>query len=206
MSGRKARTVEGEGPDAGENGVGEGGSAPVAPDAAALAAQVASLRSQVRESFAKIIMAMMMLPRYRAQSIGDIQHLVLEPLLRDRIAIAHRAEAQSAAGEDMVGLAIWASVSTDADARIREQIRANVFPIRMKAEDWTSGDTLWLLDVIAPNPEATARVIANLKQVIPHGGVRLHPLITRLVDEETLRRMGATRQIDTAVPEGTMIN
>ena len=50
--------------------------------------RIASLRSHVRESFGKVVMAMMMLPRYRQQTLADLQHLVLEPLIRDRIAIA----------------------------------------------------------------------------------------------------------------------
>ena len=53
-----------------------------------VAKKIAALRAHVRESFGKIVMAMMMLPRYRSQTLGDLQHLVLEPLIRDRIAIA----------------------------------------------------------------------------------------------------------------------
>jgi len=34
-------------------------------------------------------------------------------------------------------------------------------------------------------------VIANFKQVVKDGDLRLHPLITRLVDKETLEKMGA---------------
>jgi hypothetical protein len=47
------------------------------------------VRSHVRESFGKVVMAMMALPRYRHQTIDDLQHLVLEPLVHDRIAIAY---------------------------------------------------------------------------------------------------------------------
>ena len=114
------------------------------------ARKVAALRSQVRESFGKIVMAMMMLPRYRHQTLGDLQHLVLEPLIRDRIAIAYPGDTERSALSDVVGLAIWASVSEEVDADIRQQIKAGVFPIRLKAEAWNSGSINWLLDVIAP--------------------------------------------------------
>ena len=159
----------------------------------AVLAQIAELRSQVRESFGKAVMAMMMLPRYRSQTLADLQHLVLEPLIRDRIAIARPADPASTPGSDIAGLAIWASVSEDADARIREQIKAGTFPVRLKPEDWNSGEINWLLDVIAPNQRATATVIANFRQVAKQGSLRLHPIITRLVDEETLTRMGAEK-------------
>ena len=103
------------------------------------------------------------------------------------------ADPASSPGSDITGLAIWASVSEEADARIREQIKAGTFPVRLKSEDWNSGEINWLLDVIAPNQRATATVIANFRQVAKQGSLRLHPLITRLVDEETLTRMGAEK-------------
>ena len=158
-----------------------------------VAKKIAAVRSQVRESFGQVVMAMMMLPRYRNQTIGDLQHLVLEPLIRDRVAIAYPGGSHENALADVAGMAIWASVSEEVDARIREQIREGIFPLRLKSEDWASGEINWLIDVIAPDPAATARVIANFKQVVKEGSLRLHPHITRLVDAETLKKMGAER-------------
>ena len=180
------------------NGAGPGSTEEAAAGAAPqldpeVVKKVTALRSYVRESFGKVVMAMMMMPRYRHQTLGDLQHLVLEPLIRDRIAIAYPGDKESAAGADLVGLAIWASVSEEVDASIRDQIRAGTFPIRLKSDDWTSGSINWLIDVIAPDQKTTARVIANFKQVVKEGSLRLHPLITRLVDEETLRKMGAEK-------------
>lgn len=179
----------------GNPGTSEGAAAGEAPSSQAgpeVMKQLATIRTHVRRSFGQAVLAMMMLPRYRHSSVEDLQHLVLEPLLRDRIAIASPADAENA-GSDMIGLAIWASVSEEVDARIRDQIRAGVFPVRLKSEDWNSGTVNWLLDVIAPDPEATARVIANFNQVVKEGGLRLHPQVSRLVDEDTLRKMGAER-------------
>ncbi len=154
--------------------------------------KVAQLRLQVRESFGKVVMAMMMLPRYRHQTIADLQHLVLEPLIRDRVAVAHSAQSDPELS-DIAGLAIWASVSEEVDANIREQVRAGVFPVRLKADDWTSGSINWLFDVIAPDARSTASVIANFRQVVKEGSLRLHPIVTRLVDAETLKKMGAEK-------------
>ena len=159
----------------------------------AIISKIAALRAHVRESFGKAVMAMMMLPRYRNQTLGDLQHLVLEPLIRDRIAIAYPGNAEKSELADISGMAIWASVSEEVDARIREQISAGSFPLRLKPEDWTSGDINWLLDVIAPDQRTTASVIANFKQVVKEGGLRLHPVITKLVDAETLKKMGAEK-------------
>lgn len=157
-----------------------------------VAAKIASLRSHVRESFGKVVMAMMMLPRYRQQTLADLQHLVLEPLIRDRIAIAQK-QGDNAAAQDIAGVAIWASVSDETDERIRDQIKGGNWPLRLRAEDWNSGSNNWLIDVIAPDQRATASVVANFRQVVKEGALKLHPLITKLVDEETLKKMGAHR-------------
>ena len=85
------------------------------------------------------------------------------------------------------------SVSDEADQRITEQVKAGVLPIRLKPEDWNSGPNNWLLDVIAPDAKATARVIANFRQVVKEGSLKLHPIIARLVDAETLKKMGTER-------------
>jgi cytolysin-activating lysine-acyltransferase len=152
-----------------------------------------AVRAQVRESFGSIVMALMALPRYRDQTLGDLRHLVLEPLLRDRLVTAHDGEGERVAGGEVAGVALWASVSEEVDASIRRQIREGVFPIRLKADDWNSGPINWLLDVVAADKVATARVIANFRQVVKEGGLRLHPLIARLVDEETLKKMGVEK-------------
>jgi len=189
----------------GANGISNGGSngaASATPEAPApgnpqldpeIVKKVAAVRAQVRESFGKIVLALMMMPRYRRQTLDDLQHLVLEPLLRDRIAIAYPADAHENQLTDITGLAIWASVSEEVDGQIREQVKAGVFPIRLKADDWNSGGINWLLDVVAPDRATTARVIANFKQVVKQGSLRLHPIITRLVDEEILQKMGAEK-------------
>nr|WP_321508784.1 toxin-activating lysine-acyltransferase [uncultured Celeribacter sp.] len=153
--------------------------------------KVAMLRSQVRESFGKVVMAMMALPRYRHQSLMDLQHLALDPLIRDRVAIAYPADKERSAVSDISGLAIWASVSEEVDAKIRDQIKSGTWPLRLKSEDWTSGEINWLIDVIAPDHKTTASVLGNFKQVVKDGDLRLHPIIARLVDKELLEKMGA---------------
>ncbi len=113
--------------------------------------------------------------------------LLVEPMTRDRIAIA-RAGGEGKV-EETAGIAIWASVSDEVDAKIREQIQARVFPIRLKSEDWASGDTTWLLDVIAPSQKVATAVLANFKQVVKDKPVRIHPLVSQLVDPAVLEKM-----------------
>jgi hypothetical protein len=67
--------------------------------------------------------------------------------------------------------------------------RARVFPIRLKAEDWNSGETTWLLDVIAPSQKVATAVPANFKQVVKDKPIRIHPLVSQLVDPAVLEKM-----------------
>ncbi len=162
-----------------------------------VAEKIAALRSQVRESFGKVVMAMMGQPRYKHHTLADLQHLVLEPLTLDKIAIAYsKTPPEQSAGPDMAGMAIWASVSEEVDMKIREQIRGGTFPIRLRANEWTSGNINWLLDVIALDKKTTGQVIANFRQVVKEGDLRMHPIIASLVDEETLERMKKAQTSD----------
>jgi hemolysin-activating ACP:hemolysin acyltransferase len=88
--------------------------------------RLAGIRTHVREGFGKIAMTMMALPRYRHQSSVDLQHLVLDPLLRNRIAMAYPTES-AGPNADITALAIWASVSEEVDAKICEQIKSGFF-------------------------------------------------------------------------------
>lgn len=179
----------------------EGQPAAAGPDPEVLR-RLAAVRAQLRESFGSIVMSMMTLPRYRHQSLADLQHLVLEPLIKDRIAMAWPQSRGTDPLADVAGVAIWASVSDEADRRITEQVKAGDFPIRLKPEDWNSGSNNWLLDVIAPDAKAAARVIANFSQVVKEGNLKLHPMIARSIDAETLKKMGAVQmERDAKSPE-----
>jgi hemolysin-activating ACP:hemolysin acyltransferase len=155
--------------------------------------QAANARAHVRDSFSKIVMAMMLLPRYRNQTVADLQHLVLDPLMCGRIATAYPDNKKQNELSNVTGLAIWASVSEEADARIRSQIKVGTFPVRLKYEDWNSGKINWLLDVIAPNAKMTSTVISNFGKVVKGGSLRLHPLIAKLVDEDMLKKLDTKR-------------
>jgi hemolysin-activating ACP:hemolysin acyltransferase len=153
--------------------------------------KIAALRTHVHESFGKIALAMVALPRYRHLAIGDLAHLVMEPLIRDRIAIASSAKTDDNLENALAGIAIWASVTEEVDVKIREQIKAGAFPVRLRADEWTGGSINWLLDVIAPNERMATAVIANFKQVIKEGDLRVHPIVGKIVGKETLEKLGA---------------
>ncbi|TIX51145.1 toxin-activating lysine-acyltransferase [Alteraurantiacibacter aquimixticola] len=166
-------------------------------------AKLAALRERVQLSVGQAVLAMGNLPRYRSQTLGDLQHLVIEPLLRDRLAVAHARSPSGEAGEGeagdaapagqeaTAGIAIWASVSDEVAAKIRDQIKGGVFPTRLSADDWTSGENIWLLDLIAPNRQLATAVLANFKQIAGDKPVSIHPIVARSVDPQVLEKMRA---------------
>jgi hemolysin-activating ACP:hemolysin acyltransferase len=160
----------------------------------ALAKKLTESRQRLHVTMAQVVLAMVSASRYKHCTIAELQHLVIEPLLRDRVAIATAAPKDAAAPSlsdgQVVGVAIWAKVSAEVDAKIREQIKAGVFPIRLKPEDWASGDLVWLLDVIAPTKKQATAVLSNFHQIVKDGNLLVHPIVRRLVDQELLK--GAT--------------
>ena len=176
-----------------------------------LAQQINRARDMVLARFAQVTMSFMGVPRYAHQSIKDLQQLAMVPLMRERIAIATVAPANddndkpAGAGSltnPLIGIALWANVSEEVDAKIREQAAAEIFPVKLTAEEWTSGDIVWLLDVIAPSPKLSAQVLASFKQVLAEKlpdrkskDVKLHPIIKKMIGDEVLVKMGA-REVD----------
>jgi len=159
-------------------------------------AKLDALRGRIQSSVGQAVLAMINLPRYRNQTLGDLEHLVLEPLLRDRLAIATARPKDEASGtnESLAGIAIWASVNDAGDAKIREQVKSGVFPVRLSNEDWASGEKLWLLDVIAPNRKLASAVLANFSQVANDRPVSIHPIVGRSVEPELLEKMKVNKE------------
>ena len=81
----------------------------------------------------------------------------------------------------------------EVDRRIRDQIKAGTYPIRLKSDDWRSGDNHWVLDIIAPDEAATTKVLANFGQLAKGGSLKLHPAVARRLSSEVLEKMGAVR-------------
>ena len=91
--------------------------------------------------------------------------------------------------ETIAGIAIWATVSDAVDAKISEQIKAGAFPVRLGADDWVSGNNVWLLDVVAADRQQSTSVLANFRQLAGERPVRIHPVVARLIDPDVLEKL-----------------
>jgi hemolysin-activating ACP:hemolysin acyltransferase len=136
----------------------------------------------------QVTRALMATPRYQKLPIADLEWVVLEPLLRGRIAIVSAKQGKTGQPRGVVGIAIWARTSDAVNKKIEQQIRAKAFPIRLDAAEWDSGETLWLLDVFAADKALATRVLVRFKQLVKGTPLRAHPSIAQLVDPETIAR------------------
>jgi cytolysin-activating lysine-acyltransferase len=177
--------------------------APAAPQLTPeLMAQIGEMRSKIQISIGQTFLAMMDLPRYRHISLADFSHLVVNPLLRNRVAIAHKSVTENGTTkvdeETIAGIAIYATVSPAVDAKIAEQTKAGVFPIRLAPEDWTSGDLPWLLDVIAADRTQATSVLANFRQLVGEKPIKIHSMVARLIDPAVLEKLKLSSAADSA--------
>src|SRR5687768_9564439 len=84
-------------------------------------------------------------PLHRALAIGDLEWLIMPPLIHRQFYIFRD-------GDKPIGLALWAKCNKEAEAKLD---RGMVEPAnRLSLEEWTSGDTIWLVDLIAPFADA----------------------------------------------------
>jgi hemolysin-activating ACP:hemolysin acyltransferase len=100
----------------------------------------------IRQSlaFAQIVSVLMRSPHYKHYTLSDLEWLVLPPLLTGQFSVAE-ASAKEGGPRFPVAVALWASVSAEVDKRLSENLST---PIRLRPDEWKSGDTLWLVDAI----------------------------------------------------------
>ena len=87
-------------------------------------------------------------PLHKALSIGDLEWLVMPALIHRQFYIFRD-------GEQPVGLALWAKCSADAAAKLE---RGMIEPEnRLTLDEWTNGEQVWLVDLVAPFADAQNR-------------------------------------------------
>jgi len=112
----------------------------------------------------EILSVMMRAPQFRAVPLGDIQALVLPPLMSGQYLVAE-ARSKTRGFISPVAVALWAKVSKEVDKRLSESLDK---PIKLAPDDWKSGDIAWLI-VLAGNPQAIAPVLQKFQETTLKG-------------------------------------
>ena len=99
----------------------------------------AALRNAL--AFTQAIGVLMRSPHHRKYTLGDLEWLVIPPLITGQFRIGETKPNNQGATLP-VALVLWASVSPEVDKRLME---GNSAAFQLKPEEWKSGDILWLV-------------------------------------------------------------
>jgi cytolysin-activating lysine-acyltransferase len=100
-------------------------------------AQAAPAPKTVAQVLGEITWLMTQSPRHKATPLGDLEWLVMPPILLRQFRIFYK-------GEQPVGVALWALV----DKLVAKRIDAG--DRRLAAVEWKSGTTMRIVELVAP--------------------------------------------------------
>ena len=129
----------------------------------------------VAASFGEIISVLMRSPTYKHFSLADLEWLVVPPVLTQQFVLAEIRKGKDGIPAP-VGVALWASVSPDVDKKLMANQSG---PLRLRPDEWKSGDTLWLIDAIGPG-----KVIHGLIENLHKNVFKGRPLKVRTRGED----------------------
>lgn len=121
-------------------------------------------------------------PIHKHFSIGDMEWMVMPALMLEQYRIFRGNPNATKEGEEQqpgnmpMGMALWATLSEDAETKLNDMVMGGKGPVKLRPDEWRSGDRLWLIDLVAPFATAEnkqvqlmmADLIQNgLKQALP---------------------------------------
>jgi hemolysin-activating ACP:hemolysin acyltransferase len=92
-------------------------------------------------TFGEIVTLLMRTPEYKDVSLGDLEALVVPPLLSGQVSVA-TAQSQNSGVTMPVGAILWARVSPEVAKRLASQAGHT---IRLAPEEWKSGEIIWVV-------------------------------------------------------------
>jgi cytolysin-activating lysine-acyltransferase len=102
--------------------------------------------------YASAIWLMQLSRRHRHLFLADLEWALMPPLALKQFRLFHKDGTP-------VALATWAFVSDEVEERL------NQGRMRLKPEEWKSGDNCWLIDVVAP-PTVVKQVVQDVMKSI----------------------------------------
>ena len=151
----------------------------------------------VSAAFGEITTLLMRAPGYKHYTLSDLEWLVLPPLLANQFTLAE-ARSKETGLSAPVGVALWARVSPETDARLSSALDA---PIRLRPDEWQGGDILWLIDAVGP-PKIVQALLQRLRtQDFKGRGFKLRardengkPVVKEIPAAEESRETGSVPQ------------
>jgi len=113
----------------------------------------------VSAAFGQVVSVLMRAPHYKHYSLADLEWMVVPPLVTSQFSIVE-AQSRKNGMSAPVCVVFWANVSAEVDARLSASPGE---PIRLKPNEWRSGDILWVIDAIGDARAVTA-VLKRLRE------------------------------------------
>ena len=150
-AGRVNGNAGSDAPDAAREGVGDASGA--VQDGKADKATVLSAVRDLNAGLGEVVALLARDPAWKHAALADLEWLVYPPVTSNQL-LTLRGKVKGKDGEDSgvtvpLGVALWAKVSEDVDARLKAQQQAGI-PFRIAPRDWTSGEIPWVLVVSGP--------------------------------------------------------
>jgi len=93
-------------------------------------------------AFTQVVGILMRSPHYRQYTLGDLEWLVIPPVMAGQFRIGEAKPNNSQGAAVPVAVVLWALVSPEVDQRLMEGSNTS---FKLKPEEWKSGDIPWLL-------------------------------------------------------------
>lgn len=119
-------------------------------------------------SFGAIASLLMKADRYKHYYIADLEWMVAPAVASGQFSIAE-AQSKETGFAVPVACVIWARVSDEVDRRLMTEARQ---PLRLRADEWASGDVAWLVEAVG-DPAAVGPLLeAVLKTRFAEAGLK----------------------------------
>lgn len=118
-------------------------------------------------------------PLHRELKLADLEWLVMPAMLAGQLYVFRD-------GNKPVGLALWACCTADAEAKLEQGLLEP--SNRLTVDEWTSGDRVWLVDLVAPFADASNRQIELMLADLAAGPLRGQEFRFHRTDDETGKR------------------
>src|SRR5262245_37031087 len=120
--------------------------------------------AQLLFRFGEIVSVLTRSPQFRAVPLGEVQALVLPPLMSGQFLVAE-ARSKSQGFITPVAIALWAKVTKEVDKRLSENLNT---PIKLAPNEWKRGDIPWPISLTG-NAQAIAPMLKKFQETTLKG-------------------------------------
>jgi hemolysin-activating ACP:hemolysin acyltransferase len=104
----------------------------------------AELSKRMMAAFGEAVSVLMRSETHRHLFLADLETLLLPPIAAGQFSLMD-AQSKAVGFTQPVGLALWARVSAEVDRRLSSNLD---LPMRLKPDEWTSGDIFWIVEAV----------------------------------------------------------